>query len=70
MSYDQYALIHAQQHREQQIADAAEHRLARLGRTRKTRRSPLRRLGHVLIRIGHALGAEPEAAPLRQAGSR
>lgn len=70
MSYDQYALIHAQQLRERQMAHAAEHRLAMAGRRRAVRRSRLRPIGLMFVRLGHALGGEPEPAPLQPARSR
>jgi hypothetical protein len=70
MSYDKYALIHAQQLRERQMADAADHRLARLSRIRAARRSRLRPVGQALVRLGHALGAEPEAALVKSDRSR
>lgn len=73
MSYDQYALIVAQQRRDQQIAHATEHRLAMHGRmsaARTGRRSVLRPVGLVLVRLGHALGGEPEPSTLQPARSR
>jgi len=53
------ALRLAQEHRQRQIAEAAEHRLGRTSR-RAERSSVRRSVGRSLIRLGHALAAEPE----------
>lgn len=53
-----------QEHRARQIAEAAEHRLGRTARPAAdrsaVRRSVRRSVGRSLIRLGHALAAEPE----------
>jgi len=54
------ALRLAQEHRQRQIAEAAEHRLGRSARTSADRSSVRRSVGRSLIRLGHALAAEPE----------
>ena len=54
------ALRLAQEHRQRQIAEAAEHRLGRVARRDAERSSIRRTVGRSLIRLGHALAAEPE----------
>jgi len=49
-----------QEHRARQIAEAAEHRLGRTARRDAERNSVRRTVGRSLIRLGHALAAEPE----------
>jgi len=50
-----------QEHRARQIAEAAEHRLGTTARSGADR-GPIRRVvGRSLIRLGHALAAEPES---------
>jgi hypothetical protein len=50
----------AQEHRARQIAEAAEHRLGLVARAQADRSSVRRTVGRSLIRLGHALAAEPE----------
>lgn len=50
----------AQEHRARQVAEAAEHRLGLVARTDADRGSVRRTVGRSLIRLGRALGAEPE----------
>ncbi len=70
MSYDTYALIRAQQHREEQLAHAAEHRFGQAARARVQRRPVLRHVGRLFVRVGRALGADPEPTALQPARSR
>ena len=70
MSYDPYALIRAQQHREEQLAHAAEHRLGQAARARMHRRPLLRHVGRLFVRVGRALGGDAEPASLQPARSR
>ncbi len=70
MPYDPYALILAQQQREEQIAHAAEHRLGQAARARLHRRPVLRHVGRLLVRVGHALGADADPSTLQPARSR
>jgi hypothetical protein len=60
MHSTQLQLRLAQEHRQRQIAEAAEHRLGRLARDAADRGSVRRTVGRSLIRLGHALAAEPE----------
>jgi hypothetical protein len=60
MSYDKYALILALEHRQRQIDEAADHHRSRLARVHTPSRQPLRPIGRLFVRLGRALGAEPD----------
>ena len=70
MSYDKYVLKRAQEHRDRQLSDAAEHRLGRSAKVRARRRAPLRPVGRLFVRIGRALGADADPTALQPARSR
>ena len=58
-THDQLRLVH--ELRTRQIAEATEHRLGRIARSDTDRGSIRRTVGRSLIRLGHALAAEPES---------
>ena len=58
-THDQLRLVH--ELRARQIAEAAEHRLGLTARSDADRGSIRRTVGRSLIRLGHALAAEPES---------
>jgi len=72
MSYEHYALILTQEHRERQMAEAAEHKLGISGRPVRGRRPMLRPVGRLFVRLGHAMGAdgEPDQTTLQPSRSR
>ena len=70
MSYDKYVLKRAQEHRERQVAEAAEHRLGRSAKVRARRRALFRPVGRLFVRIGRALGDDADPTVLQPARTR
>lgn len=70
MPYDPYILMLAQRDRDRQIDRAAEHRRHMWHRAPVARRSVLRPVGRLFVRLGNALGADADPTALQPVRSR